>query len=193
MKIKVLVVVGLFLGVLTVGCAKKKVVVPATTGDTSVSEQTQGSEIKGLKELQEKRARELQELKEKELKEKQAKEASKEEALKIIGERIFFDFDSYELKPEARQVLQKKAEVLKAHPDLMLIIEGHCDERGTEEYNLALGEKRARAAYEFLILLGVEANRMQIVSYGEEYPLDPGHNETAWAKNRRDEFKIVKK
>jgi len=74
---------------------------------------------------------------------------------------------------------------------LRLVIEGHCDERGTEEYNLALGERRARAAYEFLILLGVESNRMQIVSYGEEFPADPGHNETAWAKNRRDEFKVL--
>lgn len=189
---KILVVISILGLVLVLGCAKKKVVSPSMQSEnTQVSESQEGTEIKGLKELQEQRAKELRE---KELKEKQQQEAKAQVNIQeVIAERIFFDFDSYELKPEARSVLQKKAEVLKANPNLKIVIEGHCDERGTEEYNLALGEKRARAAYEFLILLGVDANRMQIVSYGEEYPLDPGHNETAWAKNRRDEFKIIAK
>jgi peptidoglycan-associated lipoprotein len=95
------------------------------------------------------------------------------------------------LKPEARSALQKISEHMKRFNNLRLVIEGHCDERGTAEYNLALGERRARAAYEFMILLGVESPRMQIISYGEERPLDPRSNETAWAQNRRAEFKIL--
>ncbi len=111
---------------------------------------------------------------------------------KILHQRIHFAFDSYELSPKARAILKKKAEVLLKYPNIKMVIEGHCDERGTEEYNLALGERRARAAYEYLILLGIDADRLSIVSYGEERPLDPRHNEEAWAKNRRDEFRIVK-
>jgi len=115
--------------------------------------------------------------------------ANKEDKLK---KRIHFAFDSYELTPQAKEILKKKAEILLNYPSIKLVIEGHCDERGTEEYNLALGERRARAAYEYLILLGIEADRLSIVSYGEERPLDPSHNEEAWSKNRRDEFRIVK-
>ncbi len=111
---------------------------------------------------------------------------------KILHERIHFAFDSYELSPKAREILKKKAEVLLKYPYIKMVIEGNCDERGTEEYNLALGERRARAAYEYLILLGIEADRLSIVSYGEERPLDPRHNEEAWAKNRRDDFTIIK-
>jgi peptidoglycan-associated lipoprotein len=107
-----------------------------------------------------------------------------------VQNMIFFDYDSYELKPRAREVLKSKARAMERAPKLTLIIEGHCDERGTEEYNLALGERRARAAYEFLVLLGVEPTRMSIVSYGEERPLAKGDNEAAWAQNRRDEFKL---
>ncbi|ACV68868.1 peptidoglycan-associated lipoprotein Pal [Desulfohalobium retbaense] len=116
--------------------------------------------------------------------------AEEEKALSNLREEIYFDFDSFELKPDARDVLQDKAALLDDNPGYKMIIEGHCDERGTQEYNLALGERRARAAYEFLILLGIDANRLQIVSYGEERPAVEGSNEAAWAKNRRCEFKI---
>jgi peptidoglycan-associated lipoprotein len=108
---------------------------------------------------------------------------------KIGADKIYFAFDSNELTQESRQVLTEKAELLKANPALSLLVEGHCDERGTNEYNLALGERRARAAYEFLVLLGVDSSKMQIISYGEEYPAVQGSNEEAWAKNRRAEFK----
>ena len=108
---------------------------------------------------------------------------------KIAADRIYFAFDSNELSQESRQVLTDKAELLKANPGLNLLIEGHCDERGTNEYNLALGERRARAAYEFLVLMGVDSSKMSIISYGEEYPAMQGANEAAWAKNRRAEFK----
>ena len=109
----------------------------------------------------------------------------------ISRNRVYFDFDKFDLKPDARNVLKAKAALLKKYPKVRILIEGHCDDRGTEEYNLALGERRARAAYEFLVLLGVRASQLEMVSYGEEYPADPANNETAWAKNRRDEFKII--
>jgi peptidoglycan-associated lipoprotein len=108
---------------------------------------------------------------------------------KIAADRIYFAFDSNELSQESRQILTDKAELLKSTPGLNLLIEGHCDERGTNEYNLALGERRARAAYEFLVLMGVDSSKMSIISYGEEYPAVQGSNEAAWSKNRRDEFK----
>ncbi|MDO9581665.1 MAG: peptidoglycan-associated lipoprotein Pal [Desulfomicrobium sp.] len=108
---------------------------------------------------------------------------------KIGADKIYFAFDSNELTQESRQILTEKAELLKANPALSLLVEGHCDERGTNEYNLALGERRARAAYEFLVLLGIDASKLQIISYGEEYPAVQGSSEEAWAKNRRAEFK----
>jgi len=112
---------------------------------------------------------------------------------KIGADKIYFAFDSNELSQESRQILTEKAQLMKTTPGLSLLIEGHCDERGTEEYNMALGERRARAAYEFLVLLGVESSKMQIISYGEEYPAVKGSNEAAWSKNRRDEFKASAK
>ncbi|PLY00033.1 MAG: peptidoglycan-associated lipoprotein [Desulfuromonas sp.] len=102
--------------------------------------------------------------------------------------RVHFDFDSYVLKPKARRTLAQNAEVLKALSGLKVRIEGHCDERGSDEYNLALGERRAQAAMNYMATLGVPASRMSTISYGEEKPLDPGHDEEAWAKNRRAEF-----
>jgi peptidoglycan-associated lipoprotein len=104
-------------------------------------------------------------------------------------ERIFFEFDRYTLGDEARATLSRNAAFLKAHPDMKIIVEGHCDERGSDEYNLALGERRARAVQNYLVTLGVSANRVRIISYGEEIPLDRSGTEAAWAKNRRAEFK----
>lgn len=103
---------------------------------------------------------------------------------------IHFAFDSYELTEESRAVLALKANIMRKYTDVSVVIEGHCDERGTEEYNLALGERRARAAYEHLVILGVDPQRMSIVSFGEERPINPAHNETAWAENRRAEFVV---
>ncbi len=123
---------------------------------------------------------------EKELKER--KKALTEEEKRIF-KNIYFDFDKSDIKPESRPVLEKIAAYLLKNPALDLLIEGHCDERGTEEYNLALGERRALSARRYLIGLGVASKRLQTISYGEERPLDPGHDETAWAKNRRAEFK----
>ena len=120
----------------------------------------------------------------------QQRQAAMRQAMGDLSERIHFAFDSYELNLEAREILQQKADGMKTFPEITMVIEGHCDNRGTEEYNLALGERRARAAYEFLILLGIAPERMSIVSFGEERPLDPANNEQAWAMNRRDEFRV---
>jgi len=108
------------------------------------------------------------------------------------NEKIYFDFDKSDLKPEAQAVLKKKADWLREHPAYSLRIEGNCDERGTNEYNLALGERRANSAKKFLVALGIAEDRIATISYGEERPVDPRHNEEAWAKNRRDEFKLMK-
>jgi peptidoglycan-associated lipoprotein len=101
---------------------------------------------------------------------------------------IRFEYDSAALSEEARAVLERHALWLQGHRDVRVTIEGHCDERGTVEYNLALGEQRARAARDYLVSLGVSAERLRVVSYGKERPLDPGSNEAAWARNRRDHF-----
>lgn len=101
---------------------------------------------------------------------------------------VYFDFDSYALRPDALETLKVNAEKIKATPSVIIQIEGHCDERGTAEYNLALGERRALATREHLIRLGVSGDRLVTISYGEEDPADPGHDEAAWAKNRRCEF-----
>ena len=103
---------------------------------------------------------------------------------------INFAFDSYSLDASAKSVLQANSAWLKANPDRKVQIEGHCDERGTNEYNMALGANRARAAQDFFRTLGVEGTRVSVVSYGEELPLDPRHNDEAWAKNRRDHFNV---
>ena len=105
---------------------------------------------------------------------------------------IYFEFDRYDLSAEARRVLTQKASIMREVPQLRVTIEGHTDERGTEEYNLALGERRARAAYEFLVNLGVPPTQMEMVSFGKLRPAVLGSNEAAWAKNRRDEFKAYK-
>ena len=108
------------------------------------------------------------------------------------SENIYFDFDRSELKPETQALLKKKADWLRDNPGYSVSIEGHCDDRGTIAYNLALGERRAEAARKFLMALGVSGDRLSTISYGEERPADPVRSEEAWAKNRRDEFKLIK-
>jgi peptidoglycan-associated lipoprotein len=112
------------------------------------------------------------------------KEAQAEGALMPI----YFDYDKSNLKAEGKKNLDKTAAWLAKKPTVNIRIEGNCDERGTNEYNMALGERRANTAKEYLVKLGVSAARLEIVSLGEEKPLDPGHSEAAWAKNRRDDF-----
>ena len=105
---------------------------------------------------------------------------------------IYFDYDNYTLSPEAQSAINYDVEILKRYPSLNVVAEGHCDERGTAEYNLALGERRAGAVVERLTALGIPGNRLSTVSFGSELPADPNHNEQAWAKNRRVYLRVSK-
>ncbi len=120
--------------------------------------------------------------------------AAPEDALRKAFENIDvrFAYDSFLLSEEARRILQDKAKFLKERPEVQALIEGHCDERGTESYNLALGDRRAFMCKRYLMELGIPEGRMRTVSFGKERPLDPGHNEAAWSKNRRAHFVIQK-
>lgn len=123
--------------------------------------------------------------------ERRRREEERQRVISTLTERIHFDFDKSEIRSDAEQVLQQKVSVLREYPGVTLRIEGHADERGSNEYNLALGQRRAEAARRYLMSYGIEANRLSIISYGEERPLVNQSNEEAWAQNRRDEFAIT--
>lgn len=108
------------------------------------------------------------------------------------AEGIYFDYDKSEIKAEAKGILEKKAAWLRANPSYKAKIEGNCDDRGTNEYNLALGDRRAKAAQKYLNALGISMDRMSTISYGEEKPTCTEKNEKCWSKNRRDDFKLSK-
>jgi peptidoglycan-associated lipoprotein len=109
----------------------------------------------------------------------------------FVNEDVHFAFDSSLLEVDAERILEQKATWLQDNGGASVQIEGHCDERGTSAYNLALGERRANAVQEYLTVLGVDPSRLSTISYGEELPLDPGHDETAWSSNRRAHFVIL--
>lgn len=178
-----ILVAGLFL---TASCAKKTVVSDATTIEDQTQTATEAAMAAKKAEEERIRQQELQE----EMAKKQALEQAREAAARtrFQHQNIHFEFDSAELTDTAKALLREKADWLRDNPGQSVIIEGHCDERGTTEYNLALGERRAAAARQYLQDLGVGAFRMTTVSYGEERPLDPGQNEAAYSKNRRAQF-----
>lgn len=206
----------LCMGLILMGCPKKTVV----KDEPSVAQQ-EAARKEAERLAREREAREAREAREKELREKEVREREaaklkeREEQAKrefekglvakrtpgIEGQvfespllkRIHFDFDKYDIRPQDAEILKQNAEVLKRFPTVKIQIEGHCDERGTEEYNLALGERRANSVRNYLISLGIVADRITTISYGEERPLDPAQNEEAWAKNRRAEFVITAK
>jgi peptidoglycan-associated lipoprotein len=104
-------------------------------------------------------------------------------------EKVYFDYDSYTLKPEARRALDVNAGWMRDNPEAIVTIAGHCDERGSDEYNLALGDRRAKAVKSYLAALGIAPERLGTISYGEEMPASDGRDEAAWSKNRRAEFR----
>ncbi len=180
-----LVVPGLLF---TVGCAKK-----AVQADAEVSQATDKDQAALEAERARKAAEEARLAAEAEA-QRLAEEARQKELAKardaFLNENVHFEFDRSDLTPEAVAVLKKKASWLSYNPKTMVMIEGHCDERGTNEYNLALGERRAQSARDFLVNMGVAASRLSIITYGEERPLALGHDEEAWAQNRRAQFVI---
>lgn len=109
----------------------------------------------------------------------------------ITDGRVLFAFDKFDIKPEYKDMLKTKADLMKQFPSVRVRIEGNCDERGTQEYNLALGERRARAAYEYLVMLGVSPSQLEMISYGKENPAVQGTGEAVWAQNRRDDFTVI--
>ena len=136
----------------------------------------------------------IERLKEVELTELREEKARQERsAVRFEAKAVYFDFDKSFIRPEYRPTLKSKAEFLKDNPNIHVRIEGNCDERGTSEYNLALGERRCNSAEKFLVSLGISPDRIESISYGEEKPLALGHNEDSWTQNRRDDFVIIKK
>lgn len=109
----------------------------------------------------------------------------------ITDSRVYFAFNKYNIEKQYDAVLKKEAEILKQFPSIRVRIEGNCDDRGTQEYNLALGERRARAAYEYLVRNGVQPGQLEMISYGKENPAVLGTGEAVWAKNRRDDFRVI--
>ena len=171
-------ILGLAVGAST-GCSKKDVGAP---GELSAEEQAR------LKAEEERRLRE-QRLREGGLGgQMTCTEAQMREI--FTNQDIHYDYDRYDLRGDAKQVLNDKSAFLQSHSDLNVIVEGHCDERGSGPYNLALGEKRAKAAAAYLAAMGISAGRMETVSYGKERPLVMGHTEEAFAANRRGHFVI---
>lgn len=177
----VILMVGLLIGVSA--CKKKTPEVDAMEPYPSGTEMGAPGDQQGTSPLTE------QELAAQRLRES---EAARLEAAKasFVNEDVYFNFDDATLSEEARQVLQQKVSWLRENSGISVLIEGHCDERGTEEYNIALGQRRAESVKSFLINAGVSASRLNTISYGEERPADFGKNESAWAKNRRAHFRI---
>ena len=180
----------LCLGLFLVGCPKKTVV----KEQPSVQKSEEARRLEAEREAKE---RELARIKEEEAKKVRGREFEKSLVAKkesgIEGEvfeskllkDIHFDFDKFDIRPGNAVILKENAEILKKYLKVKIQIEGHCDERGTNEYNLALGERRANSIKNYLVSLGISPDRISTISYGEEKPLDPGHNEEAWGKNRR--------
>lgn len=118
--------------------------------------------------------------------------AAIDRAAQVISDGIvYFAFDKFDIQPQYQDILRQKADLLKQYPSIRVRIEGNCDARGTEEYNLALGGRRARAAYDYMVRLGVSPDQLETISYGKERPAVEGSGEEVWAQNRRDEFQIL--
>ena len=170
-------VAGLFM---TISCAKKTVVTEPTTIEDKAAA---NADAKAKAEAERIKQREIEEqmMREKMAKAKAAKQ-------RFVNQNIHFEFDSAQLSSMAKMLIREKADWLKSNPGVSVTIEGHCDERGTTVYNLALGERRAIAVKNYLVDLGISADRLQKVSYGEEKPLDTAKTEEAYRKNRRAQF-----
>ena len=123
-----------------------------------------------------------------------ANAAAIEQAAQTISDGIvYFAFDKFNIEDQYRGILQQKAELMKAYPSIRVRIEGNCDARGTQEYNLALGERRARSVYEYMVMLGVNPSQLEMISYGKERPAVEGTGPAVWSKNRRDDFRVIAK
>lgn len=182
-----LLVIGLMM---LPGCSKKQVQPdPSAIGTIDPFDLAREGALSAEEEAAKRRAIEEQRL----MDEQRLTDEQKRQAMlkdQFVTEDIYFGFDQAVITPEAQEILRKKAAFLRENSGISLVIEGHCDERGTAEYNLALGERRALAAKAFLMNMGISGSRLMTISYGEERPKDPRQTEEAWAKNRRAHFVI---
>jgi peptidoglycan-associated lipoprotein len=167
-------------------CAKKKISSESTTTTAEEDAQRRAEEQARQKELERQQG-----LREEDLGEEMAEQKTASAKSIFENEDIYFEFDSIRLAPDAQEILVKKAKWLRANPSAKITIEGHCDNRGTTEYNLALGEGRAESVKAFLVDLGIDSSRLNTISYGEERPLARAQSEEGWAKNRRAHFRII--
>lgn len=188
-----LIILFFISGLFLFSCSKKEIKTEGIVSKPPTTAEDEAEKAKKRVRIKEQEASE-QVLREKALREQALKE---EEARRLKeasdkahfeSEDIYFEFDQHILSDLAKQNLNKKAQWLKNFPAAKAMIEGHCDDRGSSEYNLALGQKRADAAMQYLVSLGINANRLSTVSFGKEKPVDTGANEAAWAKNRRAHF-----
>ena len=181
-------VLAVILSVAAFGCAEKKAAAPA------VQQEVQPQE---MKQPQAKAPEEPGKAPEKISEQQMAMVESKEIPLKTeelsgIFKDIYFDFDRYEMREDAKPILKSVADYLRKNTSYKILIEGHCDERGTSEYNLGLGDRRARATKDYLVSLGVSSSRIDTISYGKEKPACSEHTEDCWTRNRRAHFVVMK-
>jgi len=183
-----------FMFIFATGCAKAPVVkeeVALQQGESVIATaETAPAKVEEVVAAPKEEAKPMKMMEDQSMKEKALWEKLLAEASAFKDKDIYFAFDRYDLNDDSRQNLGKLADWLLMHTEFEATIEGHCDERGTTEYNLALGERRAETAKAFIVNLGVDIGKVSTISYGEELPLDPGHSEAAWSKNRRDHFLV---
>jgi peptidoglycan-associated lipoprotein len=178
----------IFVAFLAPSCGKKEISSKPVMSEEEARRQAE--EEARRREMEKQAAIQEETIRDERLSESERAERTRVEKDMFENEDVQFEFDSAKLSMEAQDILRRKAEWLKENPRAKIIIEGHCDERGTNEYNLALGDRRAFSSKSFLVDLGIAASRLTTVSYGEERPLDSRADEDAWAKNRRAHFVI---
>jgi peptidoglycan-associated lipoprotein len=192
----------LCLSLILTGCPKKTVVKeePSLTKEEALRKE-EAAKKEAERVAKEMREKEAAKIREEEIKKAEEARKAREFEKSLVAKKepgiegvileskllkdIHFDFDKYDIRPGDAEILKENAALLKKYTNVKIQIEGHCDERGSIEYNLALGERRANNTKQYLITLGISPDRISVISYGKERPLDPGHNEEAWAKNRR--------
>jgi peptidoglycan-associated lipoprotein len=186
-KSLIITILILCIGLIMMGCPKKPVV-----KEEAATKKEEAAKIEAERAAKEKESKAKEEF-EKSLVAKRTPGIEGEVFESSLLKDIHFDFDKYDIHPEDMAILRENAALLKKYPNVKVQIEGHCDERGTIEYNLALGERRANSTKNYLVSLGITTDRLSTISYGKEKPLDPGHDEEAWAKNRRAHTVITAK
>jgi len=184
-------VLAVLAAVLVSSCAKKKISSTPATTTAEEDAQRRAAEAARQRELERQKTLKEEDLGDESLSEEMALQKTASARSIFENEDVYFEFDSVRLAPQALEILTKKAKWLRANPAAKITIEGHCDDRGTTEYNLALGEGRAQSAKAFLVDLGIDSSRLDTISYGEERPLDHTQTEAGWAKNRRVHFVII--